>query len=131
MYLLDTNIISAVARDPASPVGRQLAATDPDLVVTSAVVACEIRFGLAKNPDSRKAARSAEFLQTMTILPLEPDVAAEYARARSWLVRNGKGMGANDLLIAAHALTLGATVVTDDGDFGILPGLKVENWLRT
>lgn len=103
---------------------------DPDLVVTSTVVACEVRFGLARTPGSKNAARSVEFLATMTILPLEPAVAVEYANARAWLVARGRTIGGNDLLIAAHALALGATVVTDDGAFGSVPGLRVENWLR-
>jgi tRNA(fMet)-specific endonuclease VapC len=130
MYLLDTNIVSALARNPDGAVGSKLAVVDPDLVVTSTVVACEIRFGLANKPDSKNAARSVEFLETMTIVPVEPDVSIEYAKARAWLARRGMGIGANDLLIAAHALTLDATVVTDDSVFAVVPGLKIENWLR-
>lgn len=130
MYLLDTNIVSAIARDPRGPAGMALRKVDPELVATNTVVACEIRFGLAKNPASRTARRSSEFLTTMRILPLEPEVSFEYARARAWLVSNGLGMGANDLLIAAHALAIDATVVTDDNGFGAMPDLKVENWLR-
>ena len=130
MYMLDTNIISAVARDPGCQAGRMLGVVDPDLVVTNTVVACEVRFGLAKRPDSRNAGRSVEFLETMTILPVEPAVAVEYAKTRAWLSERGKEIGPNDLLIAAHALLIGATVVTDDRAFGIVPGLKVENWLR-
>ncbi|WP_187968203.1 PIN domain-containing protein [Aquibium microcysteis] len=130
MFLLDTNIISSVARDPSGPVGRKLGEIDPDLVVTSSAVACEVRYGLAKTPASRNAARSVEFLETMTILPIEASVAVEYAKARAWLAEHGRAIGGVDLLIAAHALALGATVVTDDGAFGFVPGLKVENWLR-
>jgi tRNA(fMet)-specific endonuclease VapC len=130
MYLLDTNIISALARDPGGPVGRKLGEVDPDLVVTSSAVACEVRYGLAKNPGSRNAARSVEFLGTMTILPIEATVAVEYAKARASMFARGRSIGGIDLLIAAHALTLDATVVTDDGAFGFVPGLRVENWLR-
>lgn len=130
MYLLDTNMISDLAKNPQGPVGRKLSEVDPDLVVTSMIVACEIRFGLANKPDQRNAARSVEFLETMTILPLEPEVSVTYATVRVSMMKRGLGMTPNDLLIAAHAMALGATVVTDDKAFLDVPDLKVQNWLR-
>jgi tRNA(fMet)-specific endonuclease VapC len=130
MYLLDTNIISDLAKNPRGAIGQKLSELDPDLVVTSTIVACEIRFGLANKPDQRSAARSVEFLETMTILPLEADVSVPYATVRASMTKAGLGISPNDLLIAAHAMALDATVVTDDGAFSNVPGLKVENWLR-
>lgn len=130
MYLLDTNIISDLAKNPQGPVGRKLAEVDPDLVVTSTIVACEIRFGLANKPDQRSAARSVEFLDTLTILPLEADVSATYAAVRVAMMKRGLEMTPNDLLIAAHAMALDATLVTDDRGVLGVPGLKIENWLR-
>ena len=64
------------------------------------------------------------------VLPLDASVAADYARIRALLESKGKPIGANDLLIAAHALALDATLVTDnETEFRRVPGLKVENWL--
>lgn len=127
MFLLDTNAISHVARFPEGGVGRKLAEVEPKLIVTSIVVAAELLFGL-QNAPSQKAARAADFLGVIAVLPMDMSVAATYARVR--VEMKMQQMGPNDLFIAAHALSIGATLVTDDRAFSRVPGLKVENWLR-
>ena len=62
------------------------------------------------------------------VLPLDADVVPAYARLRSLLERAGTPIGPNDMLIAAHALALGCTLVTADAEFDRVPGLRVENW---
>lgn len=128
MFLLDTNAISHVARFPEGGVGKKLAEVDPDLIVTSVVVAAEILFGLENKPGQKSAARAADFLGVITVLPLDTNVAATYAKVR--VEMDKQQLGPNDLFIAAHALSLDATLVTDDKAFSRVPGLKIENWLR-
>ena len=62
------------------------------------------------------------------MLPLDADVVSAYARLRTLLERAGTLIGHNDMLIAAHALALGCTLVTADAEFDRVPGLRVENW---
>lgn len=131
MYLLDTNIISDIAHNPSGQVAKRLTEVDPDDVVSSVVVAAEIWFGLEKNPSFRSRARTESFMQTVRVLELRPEVAKVYGRVRAQLSGSGKVLGPNDMLIAAHALSLDATLVTNDEKaFAQVPGLKIENWLR-
>lgn len=130
MYLLDTNAVSDLSRHPNGPVGRRVQQLFDDEVATSIVVAAELRYGLANQPSPRLAEQLAAVFDRLTILPLEADADEHYGRLRADLKRRGQLIGANDMLIAAHALALGATLVTDDGDFSRVEGLAVENWLR-
>jgi tRNA(fMet)-specific endonuclease VapC len=68
-------------------------------------------------------------MQSVTVMPFDAEVAVHYANLRTVLEQSGTPIGANDTLIAAHALALGATLVTADAAFTRVPGLKVENWL--
>lgn len=131
MYLLDTNIISDLAHNPSGQVAQRLNEIDPDSVVSSVVVAAEIWFGVEKNPSFRSRARTESFMQTVRVLELRPEVAKVYGKVRAQLSASGKALDANDMLIAAHALSLDATLVTGDAKaFTQVPGLKIENWLR-
>ena len=132
-YLLDTNIISdLVDHRFGGRVGERLAAlreqgeTD---IVTSIVVAAELRFGAAKRRSSRLTRRIEEVLGAVDVLPLEVPADAVYARLRAELEHEGRPLGGNDLLIAAHALAGGHTLVTADGGFDRVAGLPRENWL--
>ena len=130
-YLLDTNIVSALARAPQGGVAARIAALEAGQVVVSLVVAAEIRFGLAKNLASRLRDNLAAILDALDVLPLEAPTDAHYADIRATLERAGTPIGPNDLLIAAHARALGCVLVTDDArEFARVPGLKVENWLE-
>ena len=131
LYLLDTNILSALAREPSGPVGRRLQRVGDSCVCTSVIVACEVRFGLAKGVTAALQERLDRMLSALEILPLERAVESHYADIRRYLEKRGTPIGPNDLLIAAQARSLGLIVVTNNGDeFNRVPELSVENWLE-
>lgn len=131
--MLDTNIISDLMRDPKGKSNQQLQqliALEPELqVCTSVVVDCEVSFGLRRRPSKLLQKAYEDVLQVVEILPLNAAVTTHYAHIRNELDKVGTPIGPNDTLIAAHALSLGATLVTADAEFRRVPGLKVENWL--
>ena len=135
LRLLDTNIISELMRHPVGKVAAQLqrlAQEQPDgKICTSAVVDCELQFGVARKGSVRLADAYGRAMSVIEIRDLPASAAPIYADIRAHLERLGKPIGANDLLIAAHALALEATLVTDNEDeFRRVPGLSVENWLN-
>jgi len=130
LYLLDTNILSHLVRQPQGPIAVRIADVGEDKVLTSIIVACELRYGAAKRA-SRKLTRQVEaVLGAITILPLESSADRHYAAIRTALEKKGTPIGAHDMLIAAHALAVNAICVTDNmAEFKRVPALKVENWL--
>jgi tRNA(fMet)-specific endonuclease VapC len=130
-YLLDTNILSDLVKRPAGPVARKIAAVGEAAVCTSVVVACELRYGVAKKGSSALADKIDALLAALGVLPLETGADARYGEIRDALEKAGIPIGGNDLLIAAHALSLGLTLVTDNvAEFSRVEGLMVANWLR-
>ena len=129
-YLLDTNIISDLIRNPQGRAANRLAKVGEKNVCTSIIVAAELRYGCAKS-GSRKLIEAVEdLLSEVSVLPLDAAADAEYGEIRSALEAAGRPIGANDLLIAAHARATGAIIVTANAaEFKRVPGLKVENWL--
>ena len=131
-YLLDTNVLSDLVRNPQGEVTAQIAKAGEDSICTSIVVAAELRYGAAKSNSAKLAERIDLILSTLEILPLETPADFQYAAIRHHLTRQGTTIGPNELLIAAHALAKGLTVVTANvREFSRVPGLKVENWLQT
>ena len=131
-YLLDTNILSDLVRNPQGVVAAKISKAGEDSICTSIVVAAELRYGAAKSNSEKLAERIDLILSALEILPLETPADHQYAAIRHHLTRQGTPIGPNDLLIAAHALSNNLTVVTANvGEFSRVPGLKVENWLRT
>ena len=133
-FLLDTNMVSDLARNPQGRVVERIKAVGPEQIAISIVVACEIRFGLAKIgrkiPPVRLADNVRRILAELTVIPFEPPADEHYADIRDTLERAGTPIGPNDLLIAAHARALGLTLVTEnEREFVRVPGLTVENWL--
>ena len=132
LWLLDTNIISFAVRYPRSPVAKRiqhLSLTSPQQLCTSVVVACELQFGIARKEAISLASKVATVLQFVPVVALDSEVIDHYATIRTHLERQGTPIGPNDTLIAAHALAMGATLVTGDAEFNRVPGLQVENWL--
>ena len=129
-YLLDANTISEFIRNPRGLVSKRLAVVGEATVCTSIVVACELRFGAKKKGSSRLEERVDEVLASLEVLPLDKEADRHYAEIRTHLSREGRPIGANDLLIAAHTLALDLILVTDNVDeFARVPGLAIENWL--
>ena len=131
LYLLDTNILSHLVRQPQGPVADHIADVGEAYVLTSVIVACELRYGAARR-GSKKLTRQVEaVLSAMTIKPLESDVERVYASIRVALERKGMPIGARDMLIAAHARAIDAVCVTDNvAEFRRVPALKIENWVK-
>ena len=89
-----------------------------------------MRFGVEQKGSDELAARVEALLERIRIAALDRDADRHYGRIRAQLEREGKTIGANDLMIAAHALALDAVLVTGNVDeFKRVKGLKVENWL--
>jgi tRNA(fMet)-specific endonuclease VapC len=129
-YLLDANTLSDLLRNPGGRAARRLAVVGEAMVCTSIIVACELRYGAAKKDSHKLTERIESLLESLEVLPLEKGADRRYAEARAHLHRIGKPIGPNDLLIAAHTLALGLTLVTDNVDeFGRVPHLPIENWL--
>jgi tRNA(fMet)-specific endonuclease VapC len=129
-YLLDTNTLSALIRQPQGPVAAMLTRRGYGTVCTSIVVAAELHFGARKRGSSVLSQKVADLLDTLPVLPLEAGVDQTYAEIRLRLEQAGTPIGPNGLLIAAQALSLGLAVVTDNADeFARVAGLRVENWL--
>ena len=130
-YLLDTNILSDLIKHPAGTVAQQIATVGEAAVCTSIVVACELRYGGAKKSSTALSEKIEQLLSMIDVLPLEADADREYGMIRSSLEKVGATIGANDMLIAAHALSQSLTLITGNtSEFSRINGLKLENWLK-
>lgn len=130
-YLLDTNIISALARDPRGAVLQKMKDRLPATVCTSIVVAAEIEYGLSKGVSARLRHQVNAIMSSIDILPLAAPAQHHYGEIRAHLQRLGQPIGFNDLFIAAHARALGLTLVTaNTREFTRVPRLALENWLE-
>ena len=129
-YLLDTNIVSDLVRNPQGSVAQHIRKVGEAQVCTSILVAAELRFAAAKK-SPRLWAQLEAVLGALEVLPFKAPADAAYGLLRTRLGRAHPSIGANDLLIAAHAMTLGCTVVTDsEKEFACIESLPLENWLR-
>jgi tRNA(fMet)-specific endonuclease VapC len=130
-FLLDTNILSDAVRNPHGNVANRIRRLGDRELCTSIIVAAEVRYGMAKSGRHRLTERVADLFRMLPVMALEPPVDMIYGDFRADLERRGIGIGANDLWIAAHTLTLGLVLVTaNEREFSRIPGLAIENWLR-
>ena len=130
-YLLDTNIVSDLVRRPQGRVAEHIREVGEAQVCTSVIVAAELRYGAATKGSQRLTAQLEAVLGALDVLPFEAPADEAYGLIRARLERAGQPVGANDLLIAAHAEAVGCVIVTDnESEFGRIEGLPRENWLR-
>jgi tRNA(fMet)-specific endonuclease VapC len=128
-YMLDTSIVSDLVRHPrTSPVRERIARVGADAVAISVIVAAELRYGLAKGGSARLRDQLRRLLGAFAVLPFAEPADRIYADLRVRLERAGQPLGANDLLIAAHALAEGRTLITADRGFARIADLRCENW---
>jgi tRNA(fMet)-specific endonuclease VapC len=131
LYLLDTTTLSDLIRQPQGRVADRIEEVGEENVLTSVIVACELRYGAAKRASRRLTKQVEAVLSALTVRSLESDVERIYAAIRVVLEKKGTPIGAHDMLIAAHARALNAVCVTDNvAEFKRVPTLKIENWLR-
>jgi len=129
-YLLDTDICIYVINRRPSGVFDRFATLEAGEVGISSITGAELHFGVAKSGSARNAAALEKFLAPLEVMPFEEQAMRRYGLLRSHLESSGKPIGALDLLIAAHALALGTTLVTNNlREYGRIAGLKVENWV--
>jgi tRNA(fMet)-specific endonuclease VapC len=129
-YLLDTNIASAVIRDPQGHVTKRIREVGEANIATSIIVAAELRYGAAKKGSARLTAQVEAVLGALEVLPFEDPADRVYGVLRDGLEQKGQPIGGNDLLIAAHALSLGFTLVTaNEREFSKIEDVPCENWL--
>ena len=130
-YLLDTNIVSDLVRHPRGRIAGRIARVGESQVCTSIIVAADLRYGAARKASPRLSAQLKAVLDTIDVLAFEAPADVIYGELRARLESAGRPIGANDLLIAAQALALGYTVVTDnEREFSRINDLAIENWLR-
>jgi len=128
--MLDTNIVSHIMRYPVGPAGNRVAMLSPGIACMSIITSAELRFGARKVGSQKLWQKIEEFSEYVSVLPFEHPAELIYAEIRTDLERRGVPIGAHDMLIAAHALSLDLTLVTANiREFARVPGLRVENWL--
>ena len=130
-FLLDTTVVSDLVRNPQGKCACRIAAVGERNVSTSIIVTSELRYGALKKNSIRLTRQLEAVLSVLEILPFEAPADAVYAKIRTKLEAAETPIGANDLLIASHALALGFTLVTDnERGFDRVEQLQVENWLK-
>jgi len=127
-YMLDTSTVSHLIREHAAVVRRVVAVPMASLCI-SAITEGELLFGLAKRPAAKRLHLAVrEFMRRVDGLPWDSASAERYGTVRADLERQGKVLGSLNLLIATHALSAGAVLVTNDKAFGQVTDLHVEDW---
>ncbi len=133
-YMLDTNIcIYNLNNKPKAVLDRFLALGESERVYISAISVAELFYGLAKSSSPKKEQNKLaliKFLSPLEVLPFDDKAAIEYGAIRAELEKSGNSIGANDLLIAAHAVSMGVTLVTNNTkEFERVCDLKLDNWV--
>lgn len=130
-YLLDTNICIYIIKKSPQKVFAKFRQLSVGEVGLSAITYAELEYGVSHSRDpARNRIALSEFLAPLEILDFQVQVAPLYGTLRASLARSGRMIGPLDLLIAAHALHLGATLITNNvKEFSRVPDLKIANWV--
>jgi tRNA(fMet)-specific endonuclease VapC len=131
MYMLDTDIcIYIIKRKPKSALKR-LESLQPGQLAMSAITFAELMNGAKKSKQvEENISKLNELGELVQILPFDQKAAIFYGDVRSTLEKKGKIIGSNDLLIAAHALSLDYILVSNnEKEFKRVDGLRIENWI--
>ena len=130
LYMLDTNTVSHIIKRQPQAIARLLEVPMHSVCI-SAITAGELAFGLAKRPQAVALGEAVnEFLRRVEVMPWDDAVAQTYGTLRAELQKKGKPLAALDLQIAAHALHLKATLVSNDRAIAQVGGLAVEDWVK-
>ncbi len=128
-FMLDTNICIQIMKHADNRMLAKLLEHEGEMCI-STIVAAELRFGAAKSAAKKRNQQLlAEFLAPLEVIPFDEDAAESYGDLRAVLEGSGRPIGPLDTLIAGHALSLNATLVTNNTrEFQRVQGLRLENW---
>lgn len=129
-YMLDTNIIAYAINKRSENIIKNLTKHEPEEICISAITMAELEYGInhSSKPEKNRIALMM-FLAEITVLPFDAEAAYDHGEIREDLQRKGEFIGANDLLIAAHARSHGITLVTHNvGEFSRVENLNYEDW---
>ena len=131
LFMLDTNMCSYIIRDNPKGIFEKLKEVEQDHVIAlSSIVVSELFYGASKKGSAKLIKVVNIFVEQFTIYDYNKASAKAYANIRTTLEKKGQVIGVHDMLIAAHALSLGATMVTNNvKEFERVEGLSVENWI--
>ncbi|MBQ8110450.1 MAG: type II toxin-antitoxin system VapC family toxin [Clostridia bacterium] len=130
-FMLDTNIIAYAKNHRPESVLRRFMQYRPEDMCISSITMAELEFGVynSSKPEQNRLALMT-FLSGIEVVPFDADAALAYGSIRADLTKKGNLIGANDMLIAAHAKALDLTLVTNNTrEFNRVEGLKIENWV--
>jgi tRNA(fMet)-specific endonuclease VapC len=130
-FMLDTNICIYLIRKNPVRVLKKLQEIKASDVCISSITLAELEYGVQKSQNqNQNRIALAEFIAPLEIEPFEEDAAIKFGEIRTGLEKKGSVIGAYDMLIAAHALSLNVTLVTNNlREFIRIPSLRVENWV--
>jgi len=127
-YMLDTNTVSQLLKGHPNVTRRVVDVPMASLCI-SVITEGELLFGLAKRPDAKRLHTAVrELLRRVDVMPWNSAIAERYGPLRAELERQGRALGALDLLIATHAFATNAVLVTNDRAFAQVVGLQIEDW---
>lgn len=131
-YMLDTDIASYIMKQSCEPAMQRLKRVAVHDVCISVITKCEILYGIEVSPKRKQNQEALDMLlRHVAVLEYPEQAALEYARIRADLKQRGKMIGADDLLIAAHAKSIGLILVTNNvREFERVKGLRIENWTK-
>ena len=128
-FLLDTNAFSDIISPRGITARERFRRASLNSVCISSITLGEFEYGMALKPDATRKARQASLLlEQVGLLSWTAETSAVYGKLRAEMHRLGKALGSLDMLIAAQALEIGATLVTSDRAFRYVPILAVEVW---
>jgi tRNA(fMet)-specific endonuclease VapC len=130
-YMLDTNMCIYIIKKKPPEVLERFKRTEVSRIGISSITLSELLYGVSKSSDpERNRIALSNFTAPLEILPYDDGAAEYYGALRTGLERQGTPIGSLDMLIAAHALSLGCTLVThNEKEFIRIPDLKIDNWV--
>lgn len=130
LYMLDTDVSSYLLKGRSPEIQAHVLSVGPDEICISAITKAEMLYGLKRLPDDHRLQIIVRrFLKIVTILPWNVDAAEYYAEIRHQLVTKGQPIGEMDMMIAAHALSVDATLVTNNvRHYQRIGALRIEDW---
>ena len=129
-YMLDTNICIYIIKNKPKKVIIELKRHKPSEICVSAITYAELTYGVEKSMAVEKNRLALALLfSNIEVLDFDTKAAIHYGKIRTYLEKQGTPIGPLDMMIAAHAMSLGYTVVTNNiKEFERVPDLKLENW---